>query len=260
MSRRWLAAGAAAVVAAATLAAIGGWHLLRRDDVEPATVADAVASFRAQEASAAATGHPATPIPTGVYVYETDGFEQTDALGGATHRYPSTSTISVTGDPCGVLLRWDVLDGRSTTWQLCLGSDGWTQKVRDERHTFFGIGDQTTYRCPGTAFRPQGDKPGTTFSVACRAGEATERGRGRVVGRESCSVGPSAVECAHVRTRTTFGGGTSGTATFDFWLDRTMGLPIAIEMVSRTTNGSLIGDVHYEEEVSLRLTSLTPRR
>ena len=160
MSRRWLAAGAAAVVAAATLAAIGGWHLLRRDDVEPATVADAVASFRAQQASAAATGHPATPIPTGVYVYETDGFEQTDALGGATHRYPSTSTISVTGHPCGVLLRWDVLDGRSTTWQLCLGSDGWTQKVRDERHTFFGIGDQTTYRCPGTAFRPQGDKPG----------------------------------------------------------------------------------------------------
>jgi hypothetical protein len=260
MSRRWLAAGAAAAVAAAALVAIGGWYLLRRDDVEPATVADAVAAFRAQEASAAGTGHSTGPIPTGVYVYETDGFEQTDALGGTTHRYPTTSTISVTGDPCGVLLRWDVLDGRSTTWQLCLGPDGWTQEVRDERHTFFGIGDQTTYRCTRTAFRRQNDKPGTTFSVACTTGEATERGRGRVVGREPCSVKGSAVDCAHVRTRTTFAGDTRGTASYDFWLARTTGLPIAIEMVSHTTNGSLIGDVHYEEEVSLRLTSLTPRR
>lgn len=260
MSRRWLAAGAAVVVAAAVLAALGGWYLLRRDDVEPATVADAVASFRAQEARAAATGHSATPIPTGVYVYETDGFEKTDALGGATHPYPSTSTLSVTADPCGVRLRWDVLDGRFTTWQLCLRPGGWMQKARDERHTFFGIGDQTTYRCPGTPFRPRSDTPGTTFPVACTTGKASERGRGRVVDRASCRVRNSVVDCVHVRTRTTFGGETSGTATFDFWLARTTGLPVAIEMVSRTTNGSLIGDVHYEEEVSLRLTSLTPRR
>ena len=47
-------------------------------------------------------------------------------------------------DSCGVRLRWDVLDGRSTTWQICVGPGGWTQKLRDERHTFFGIGDQTT--------------------------------------------------------------------------------------------------------------------
>jgi hypothetical protein len=64
----------------------------------------------------------------------------------------------------------------------------------------------------------------------------------------------------HVRTRTAFGGATSGTSTFDVWLARTTGLPVAMKMVSRTTSGSLIGDVHYEEEVSLRLTSLTPRR
>jgi hypothetical protein len=31
-------------------------------------------------------------------------------------------------------------------------------------------------------------------------------------------------------------------------------------MRSRTTSGSLIGDVHYEEDVSLRLTSLVSRR
>jgi hypothetical protein len=31
-------------------------------------------------------------------------------------------------------------------------------------------------------------------------------------------------------------------------------------MVSRTTNDSPVGDVHYEEDVTLLLTSLTPRR
>jgi hypothetical protein len=41
MSRRWLAAGAAAVLAAAALVAVGAWHFLLRDDVEPASVADA---------------------------------------------------------------------------------------------------------------------------------------------------------------------------------------------------------------------------
>ena len=255
MSRRWLAAGAAAVVAAAALVAVGGWYFLLRDDVEPASIADAIASFRAQE-----TGEGESPVPAGVYVYDTDGFERTDALGGATHQYPQTSTITVTADPCGVRLRWDVLKGRETVWRICIRSGRWTQTVRDERHTFFGIGDQTTYRCVDTLFRPAGDEPGSTFRVGCTTGEATERGRGLVVGREECMVGGAAVECAHVRTTTAFAGGTTGQATFDFWLSRSTGLPVAVSMRSRTTSGSLIGDVHYEEDVSLRLTSLVPRR
>ena len=256
MSSRWLATGAAAVVAVTAVAALGGWYLLRRDDVQPASVTDAIAAFRAQNA----TGADGSPIPTGVYVYDTDGFERTDALGGATHRYPRASTISVTADPCGLRLRWDVLDGRYTIWRVCTGADGWTQRVRDERHTFFGIGDQTTYRCVETPFRPAGDKAGTTFAVACATGDATERGHGLVVGRDVREVGGSAVECAHVRTRTTFRCGTIGTATFDFWLSRATGLPVAVRMMSATTSGSLIGDVHYEEDVSLRLNSLAPRR
>jgi hypothetical protein len=31
-------------------------------------------------------------------------------------------------------------------------------------------------------------------------------------------------------------------------------------MISRTTNDSPVGDVHYEEDVVLRLLSLRPRR
>jgi hypothetical protein len=54
--------------------------------------------------------------------------------------------------------------------------------------------------------------------------------------------------------------GARGSATFEFWLARASGLPVRITMASRTTNDTLIGDVHYEEDVSLALTSVTPRR
>jgi hypothetical protein len=257
MSRGWLAAGAVGVAAVAVSVAVGVWFFVRRDVAEPASVKDAIVAFREQEAAGAVRQ---SPIPTGVYVYATDGFERTDALGGVTHRYPATSSITVTADPCGVRLRWDVLRGRYTTWTACVRPEGWLQRTRDERHTFFGIADETIYRCTDTPFRPAGDTPGTAFTVSCTTGSATEHGRGRVVGREKLGVGDAEVECAHVRTVTTFGGATTGSATFDFWLARDTGLPVRVTMVSRTTNGSLIGDVHYDEDVSLELTSLTPRR
>ncbi len=257
MSRRWLAGAAAAVLATVALLTLGGWYVLFGDVSEPASVSDAVLAFRDQAASG--TGGD-SPIPVGVYVYDTDGSEQTDALRGATHRYPTSSTITVTDAPCGVRLRWDILEGRFSTWTLCAGKGGLTEKVRDERHTFFGVGDQTTYTCSGTPFLPPEGRPGSTFRVSCTTGSATELGRGRVVGREQIDVGGRRVESVHVRTATRFEGDTTGRATFDFWLARDTGLPVEVTMVSRTTSGSLIGDVHYEEDVSLALTSLTARR
>ena len=245
------------MVAVAAAAAVGGWYLLHRDVAKPASVTDAVAAFRAQETTGSVER---SPIPAGVYLYDTNGFERTDALGGVTHRYPATSTITVTPDPCGLRLRWDVLRGRYTTWTVCVGRGRWAEATRDERHTFFGVADQETYRCGATPFRPAGDRAGTVFAVSCTTGSATERGRGGVVGRDQLEVGAEKVSTVHVRTHTTFAGDTRGSAAFDFWLARDTGLPVKVTMLSRTTTGSLIGDVHYEEDVSLELTSLTPRR
>jgi hypothetical protein len=244
-------------VVAAASAAVAGWYFLRRDVAEPASVAAAIAAFREQAAAGAVAR---SPIPPGVYVYATDGFERTDALGGVTHTYPARSTVTVTPGPCGVRLRWDVLRGRSTTWTVCVGRKGWLVRTRDERHTFFGIEDETAYRCGATPLRPAGDTPGTMFPVACTTGSATERGRGRVLACQSVEVGSASVDCVRVRSRTAFAGRTTGTATYDFRLARDTGLPLRAEMRSRTTNGSPIGDVHYEEDVTLVLTSSTPRR
>jgi hypothetical protein len=254
MSRRWLVVVAADVAGVAAAGALGGWWFLLRDVAEPATVGEAVSAYRE-----GAPGGRST-IPAGVYVYATDGSEHTDALSGVTHLYPHTSTITVSAAPCGVRLRWDVLRGRSTTWIVCTEVSGWIERNRSERHTFFGVTDETTYTCTGTPFRPAGDRPATAFTVDCSTGKAKEHGPGRVVGREAMRVGGALVAAVHVRTTTSFSGDTTGSATYDFWLARDTGLPIRIDMVSRTTNGSLIGDVHYDERVSLRVASLVPRR
>ena len=245
-------------VAAGTLAlaAVGVWFLVLRDTAEPASVEEAVTTFREETE----TGAGMSPVPEGVYVYATDGFEKTDALTGVTHRYPARSTMTVTAAPCGFRLRWDVLDGRSTTWTICAGSGRWTVASQDERHTFFGRTERTTYTCSDTPFRPAGAGPGAPFDVSCATGSAEERGTGRVVARETLRVGGRPVETIHVRRRTSLTGSIRGRSTQDLWLARETGVPVRLDLTTSTTNDSAVGDVHYAEDVSLRLRSLAPRR
>jgi hypothetical protein len=255
MSQRGVLALAAATGVLA-LAGLGAWLVLFRDTAEPTTVEEAVTTFR--EETETGPGRP-SPVPEGVYVYATDGFERTDVL-GATHRYPRSSTITVTADPCGFRLRWDVLKGRSTTWTVCVAGGGWEVATQDERHTFFGRTERTTYTCTDTPLRPAGDRPGTTFDVSCTTGAADERGRGRVVARETLRVAGEPVATVHVRRRTTLTGGIRGRSTQDAWLARDTGVPVRLVMTTDTRNDSAVGDVHYEEDVSLQLRSLSPRR
>ena len=59
---------------------------------------------------------------------------------------------------------------------------------------------------------------------------------------------------------TTFSGDIRGSARYAFWFDEVTGLPVRLDMASRTSNESPVGDVHYREDVVLRLLSLEPRR
>jgi len=257
MSRAGFIALAAGVVGALAVAIVAAWFFLLRDVAEPTSVSEAVTTFREEEETA-----PPGPsqVPEGVYVYETDGYEKTDALTGVTHRYPRRSTITVTKDVCGVKMRWDVLRGRSTTWTYCVDPSGWDVVSQDERHTFFGRTERTTYICGGLPFRPAGDPPGTVYGVDCSTPSARELGTGRVVGRETLRVSGKPIETVHLRKTTSFTGEIRGATTHNVWLARKSGVPVRIVMVSMTTNDSAVGDVRYEERVTLRLLSLTPRR
>jgi hypothetical protein len=176
---------AAAAAAGAALAIVAAWFFLLRDTAEPVSVDDVITTFREGKETATAA---ASPVPEGVYVYATVGYEKTDALTGVTHRYPLRSTITVTGDECGVRVRWDVLEGRSTDWVYCVTPAGWELRSQDERHTFFGRTERTTYTCEDSPIRPAGAPVGLRWRVSCTTGAAEETGMARVMGRERFSL------------------------------------------------------------------------
>lgn len=254
MSRAALVVCAAAAVLALGVAA--AWFFLR-DTAEPVTVGEAVTSFRTD--TEPTPGAP-SPIPVGVYVYATLGFEKTDALTGVTHRYPARSTITITASACGVSLLWRVLDGRSTEWIYCVVPQTWMLASQDERHTFFGRTERTTYTCQTTPIRPVELSDGMSWGVDCGTEGADEAGRVRFLGSTLVSVAGRPVKTVHIRKSTRFAGEIRGTARHDIWFDSKSGMPVKMVMVSRTTNDSPVGDVHYEEDVTLLLMSLTPRR
>lgn len=241
-------------VAAVFAAAAAAWHFALRDSAEPASLDDAIEAFRAR------AEREGSIVPAGVYVYETRGSERVDALGGTRHPYPARSSITAAPADCGTLLRWDVLVGRSTEWVYCDDGDQVLLASIDERHRFFGNTETTTYACTDTVAFPRRGEPGDTWPVRCDAGDVAERGTGEVVARDVVVVGTIPVSVLHVRVRTQFSGPTRGTAERESWIEPETGLPVRLRMVSETTNSSLIGDVHYEEDVTLELTSLEPRR
>ncbi len=73
-------------------------------------------------------------------------------------------------------------------------------------------------------------------------------------------VGDTLFPTLHVRKTTTFAGAIRGSARYDFWFHARLGVPVRIVMISRTTNDSPVGDVHYDEDVRLTLLSVRPRR
>jgi hypothetical protein len=241
-------------VAAAALVPL--WVFVLRDTAEPVSLKQVIEEFRSAGSSTAA----APRSFEGVYLYDTIGLEEIDALLGARHEYPPQTTITVTAGGCGILLRWDALEERTTTWEFCPGGDeGWTIAGYREVHAFFGNTVRTDYRCePGSLWWPLDDARGVTWTRRCATGETTETAEGRVVGREP--VGPGGLTGIHLSLETTLEGSTRGTGTFDVWLEESTGFPLRIAFTNDNRTGSAIGDVHYTERVELRLTSLEPRR
>jgi hypothetical protein len=245
-----LFAGVTAIVAALAIAWASG--LILHDSSQAASVSQALRDFRASDHT--------TGRLSGVYVYATKGTESIDALGGARHTYPRETSITVTETPCGLKLRWAALQGRSTVWTFCTTGSGATKLVRsDERHSFFGRHDRTTYSCTGRVLAPVGRKS-RSRSFECRSEHNTEIGRATVLGHPALEVRGDHVRTVHVRTSLELHGNDGGTETTDWWLDPSTSIPLRIELQSRTSRPMFVGTVHYHEDFALRLLSLEPKR
>jgi hypothetical protein len=228
----------------------GGFFL--RDSSQAASISEALQRFRATE-------HGSSGLD-GVYIYTTKGSESINALGGVRHVYPAKTSITAIKVPCGIQLRWAALEKRSTTWTFCSTPAGVELRISDERHAFFGQSDHAVYRCSGRLLIPKKPVSGATKSFTCRSNRNLEVGATRVLGHASIEVGGRRVSAIRVSTGLTIRARDSGSEAIDWWLDSSTGLPLRVELRSRTSRKMWVGRVKYHENLNLRLLSLTPMR
>jgi hypothetical protein len=198
------------------------------------------------------------PVP-GVYVYRTTGGDRIDALGGDHHDYPATTTITVTASGCGVLQRWDVLEERWEAWQRCVAAGGAavSEPSRTNYDEFFAMGVRDDDACTGDA-RPLQPAAGATWTTVCTdEGGTSQTHAGTVVGGETRQVAGASVATLHVRVAVTDQDSRNQQVIDTWYLDGT-DLVVAQTSTDHSVNSSPIGDVDYDEQYSIELTSLTP--
>ena len=119
------------------------------------------------------TTQPAAPVVSlvepGVYVYRTSGSESVDAFSGVTHEYPAETTITVTAEGCGVLLRWDAIEERHEEWRLCTTEAGIELQPRSlQYHEFFDQETPENVVCDRpTLLLPVTDEPVEPSALSC---------------------------------------------------------------------------------------------
>ena len=275
--RRWWWIVAGGVLVAVVVAFVVVRFVVLRDTTTTISSDDVLARFRASTTTTS-TSSPATPSTTsattaptpvlappqpGVYQYATSGHEHVDALGGTTHDYPATTTITVTDEGCGVQQRWDVLQERWSSRQLCVTADGVVSGGYTDFHRFFGQDDRADWTCtPPYVLVPTRPEAGASWPGACTDGSGTaEATTITVVGLEPVTVGGTTVPAVHIqRVEQDTGGDTTASTTTDSWLDVASGLLLKEQASSTSTTSSPIGDVHYSEQYELTLTALQPQR
>ncbi len=283
-TRRWIEVA----TAVALVAAVGGtwWYLHARTDHTTTAISidDVLREYRRStqpppptppspstppSSSAAPTTTAVAPSPTtattpappvqpaaGVYRYTTTGGDAVDALGGASHQYPATSTITVTVDGCATTQRWTAAEERWDELTTCAGDGGVQLQRFASLHRFFGADDNEATTCDGQP-RPLGAAAGTTWATRCVDGDEAATWTGTVVGAETAVVGGESVAVEHVVVTIDDGDARDSQRTETWYL---AGTDIVVRRISdiATTEGSPVGDVHYTEHYEIALDSLSP--
>lgn len=259
---RWLWVAAGVVVAVVAGAVV--WKVALHEPAKPVSVSDAILRFRGRGAERAAALPAAirehAPQP-GTYVYATRGGEQSALLGTRRHAYPARTTITVTAGGCGVVERWDVLETRSETYDVCPSAGRWRFRQMGDVHAFFGHADHRTYRCTaGSAFLPASRSRGATWTNRCAIPGTARADRGRVVGRATVAVGGRPVPTTRLDVRTQISGDTRGVTMTRLWVLPVTGLIVRRTVQADNRTDTPIGAVHYRERYDMTLVSLDPRR
>lgn len=227
----------------------------------PSPAAGVRASAAASAPAVAGASPVADEVEPGVYRYDTEGFEEVDALGGARHDYPDSSTITYSRAGCGTEERWRPLEERVGVTQTCAGAEGEEVRSTYQQREFFGQSQSETYTCaPGSLVLPDDPRPGRTWRGSCRSDDSTFTLDGRVVALEELVVGGTRVPVVRVAISGTLTGSTRGRSNREVWLARANGLLVQAVADTDTDADTAGGTVRYRESYRLRLQSLTPSR
>jgi hypothetical protein len=256
---RLLAALVLALIAL-VFGAYAAFRVLTRESSTPASVATALARFRAlpptaRELPPALRGRAPAP---GVYVYATDGFEVSHVLGTRRHAYPTRTTITVTATPHGCLReRWDALATRHDAILACpRAGGGWRLLTQSEEHAFAGHVDRRTYDCTlASTYLPPRLMPGVRWSSSCAIEGTTTADRGVVLGSRTLSLDGRPTRTVLLRTTTRVSGDTVGTGSAFAWVVPRTGLIVRRTLINASTTATIVGGVRYEERASLVLSA-----
>lgn len=259
------------LVALATSALIAK-RLWVHDTIRVVDASAALDAYRHSSTSAATTATADTTAKAvtrlqftpevGVYRYATSGSEHIDVLGGATHRYPKITTLTVTAAGCGARLRWDILKERREEWQLCPSRSGIEYGANGvQLHTFFGHGDLESFVCDrAVVIAPSDLAPAASVPQTCSLMGAAWQPSWELVGPERMLVGTTEVAVMHVRVTVANNSAYFEHTVIDWWVDD-HGLPLRMSCTkSSKSNSGLVGDVLYTEQYTATLQSLKPLR
>lgn len=219
-----------------------------------------VAAPDARPSAGSAAATPSTSVEPGVYRYATEGFEAVDALGGARHDYPATTTVTYTRRDCGTEERWQPLRERVGVAVTCPGAVASEVRSTFQQREFFGRQESKRYRCePGLMLLPRSPQPGQDWRGTCTSGDSTATFAGKVVTLEDLDVEGRRVPVVRIQLVAKLTGSTRGRSSREVWLRRTDGLLVQAVGETDTTADTEVGPVQYRESYQLRLRSLTPR-
>lgn len=219
-------------------------------------------SSGATRPGAATTNAPTMPAPDGVYVYATQGYESTNALGGARHDYPAETPATMRRASCGgYTFRWEPLRERWDDSELCPDGDATSIRRFSTYHEFYQRGQQQDFTCPSTShvYRPNAPA-GSTWTWQCTARDSAIDSKVTVIGIESVTVQGKEVRTSRVLYESKMTGANRGTQRQERWLDVSTGMNVRVKTDIDAEVDAPFGTFHYEEHYTITLTSMTPRR
>jgi hypothetical protein len=254
---RWWALGAGFTILVA-LVAVGVWLFALRSPGTRIDLNQALRLYRQHQQAGQASGKNLPP--SGVYRYRTSGHEVL-SIGGIGRTFPSTTEMIVTDAGCATA-QWEPFTQHTEGITECPQPGGaLSMRTGTSHEEIAGAATTEVITCPSTAYLVPPASAGVRWHSTCHATGQTVSLTGEVVGAASVDVGGRWMPALHTRLVLSFAGSETGTNPTDYWVSVDSGLILREqETVDIAESAGPLGSVHYSEQMSISLASLTPDR